>query len=82
MLRPWIRWALLQAIARFHFSLPKQRAPWRQKLVAVALKRNRPALANLVDELVWLKVGQLSKLISAFTDRRQHASCGRCPKIL
>ena len=28
-----------------------------------------PALASLVDEIVWLKVGQLSKLISVFTDR-------------
>ena len=28
-----------------------------------------PALAPAVDEIVWLKVGQLSKMISAFTDR-------------
>ena len=28
-----------------------------------------PALVSLVDEIVWLKVGQLSKLISVFTDR-------------
>ena len=39
-------------------------------LVAVAFeKETDPALATLVDEIVWLKVGQLSKLISAFTDR-------------
>jgi len=41
-----------------------------KKLVAVGFENETdPALANLVDELVWLKVGQLSKLISAFTDR-------------
>src|SRR5258708_4962233 len=28
-----------------------------------------PGLVSLVDEIVWLKVGQLSKLISAFKDR-------------
>ncbi len=28
-----------------------------------------PGLAQLVDELVWLRVGQLSKLITAFTSR-------------
>lgn len=28
-----------------------------------------PALAPLVDEIVWLRVGQLSKLISAFVER-------------
>src|SRR4029077_15725646 len=28
-----------------------------------------PSLAALVDEIVWLKVGQLSKLIKTFTDR-------------
>jgi DUF1009 family protein len=31
-----------------------------------------PSLATLVDELVWLRVGQLSKLIAAFTDRGIH----------
>lgn len=41
-----------------------------KKLVAVGFENETdPALANLVDELVWLKVGQLSKMISAFTDR-------------
>ena len=28
-----------------------------------------PALEPLVDELVWLRVGQLSKMIGAFTER-------------
>src|SRR5206468_12022185 len=32
-------------------------------------KETDPALAQLVDEIVWLRVGQLSKMISAFTDR-------------
>ena len=41
-----------------------------KRLVAVAFDgETDPALASLVDELVWIKVGQLSKLISAFTDR-------------
>ena len=41
-----------------------------KKLVAVGFEgETTPALASLVDELVWLKVGQLSKLISAFTSR-------------
>jgi UDP-2,3-diacylglucosamine hydrolase len=41
-----------------------------KRLVAVAFEgETDPALASLVDEIVWLKVGQLSKLISAFTDR-------------
>ncbi|MEW6306329.1 MAG: UDP-2,3-diacylglucosamine diphosphatase LpxI [Verrucomicrobiota bacterium] len=40
------------------------------RLVAVAFENETdPALAGLVDDLVWLKVGQLSKLISAFTER-------------
>ena len=39
-------------------------------LVAAAFEgETDPALASLVDEIVWLKVGQLSKLISVFTDR-------------
>src|SRR6185312_17055007 len=44
-----------------------------------------PALASLVDEIVWLKVGQLSKLISVFTDRgvRQCVMVGQiAPKNL
>jgi UDP-2,3-diacylglucosamine hydrolase len=41
-----------------------------QHLVAVAFDgETEPALGNLVDEIVWVKVGQLSKMISAFTDR-------------
>jgi DUF1009 family protein len=41
-----------------------------KKLVAVAFDgETDPALTTLVDEIVWLKVGQLSKMISAFTDR-------------
>src|SRR5512141_490493 len=41
-----------------------------KRLVAVAFESaTDPALAALVDEIVWLKVGQLSKMIGAFTDR-------------
>jgi len=41
-----------------------------KRLVAVAFEgETDPALASLVDEIVWLKVGQLSKMIAAFTDR-------------
>ncbi len=41
-----------------------------KRLVAVAFENETdPALASLVDEVVWLKVGQLAKMISAFTDR-------------
>src|SRR6266404_6450753 len=41
-----------------------------KRLVAVAFEgETDPALAPLVDEIEWLKVGQLSKLIGAFTDR-------------
>ncbi|MBI2928040.1 MAG: LpxI family protein [Verrucomicrobia bacterium] len=40
------------------------------RLVAVAFEgETDPALAALVDDLVWLRVGQLSKMIAAFTDR-------------
>ena len=40
------------------------------RLVAVAFEgETDPALAKLVDDLVWLRVGQLGKLISAFTER-------------
>lgn len=46
------------------------RAAGVQRLVAVACDNETdPALASLVDEIVWLKVGQLSKMIAAFTDR-------------
>jgi DUF1009 family protein len=47
------------------------RAAGVKKLVAVAFENEtEPELAKLVDEIVWLKVGQLSKMISAFTDRK------------
>jgi DUF1009 family protein len=41
-----------------------------KRLVAVAFEgETDSALASAVDEIVWLKVGQLSKMISAFTGR-------------
>ncbi len=41
-----------------------------RKLVAVGFEgETDPQLAGLVDELIWLRVGQLSKMISAFADR-------------
>jgi len=41
-----------------------------KRLVAVAFEgETDPALAPLVDEIVWLRVGQLSKMIGAFTGR-------------
>ncbi len=41
-----------------------------QRLVAVAFTgETDPALAQFVDEIVWLKVGQLVKLIEAFKSR-------------
>ena len=46
------------------------RAAGVKKLIAVAFENETgPELAKFVDEMVWLRVGQLSKLISAFTDR-------------
>ncbi len=46
------------------------RAAGVKQLVAVAFDgETDPALAQLVDEIIWLKVGQLSKMISTFTDR-------------
>ncbi|MGA3266761.1 MAG: UDP-2,3-diacylglucosamine diphosphatase LpxI [Verrucomicrobiota bacterium] len=46
------------------------RAAGVKRLVAVAFeKETDSALAPLVDEIIWLRVGQLSKLIAAFTDR-------------
>ena len=46
------------------------RAAGVQRLVAVAVAdETDPALATLVDDIVWLKVGQLSKMIAAFADR-------------
>ena len=41
-----------------------------KRLVAAAFEgETDPGLAPLVDEIVWLKVGQLSKLVATFTDR-------------
>lgn len=41
-----------------------------KRLVAVAFEgETDPRLAEMADETVWIKVGQLSKLISAFTER-------------
>ncbi|HZR16179.1 MAG TPA: UDP-2,3-diacylglucosamine diphosphatase LpxI [Verrucomicrobiae bacterium] len=41
-----------------------------RRLVAVGFENETdPALGELVDELVWVKVGQLSKMIGAFTSR-------------
>lgn len=41
-----------------------------ERIVAVAFENETdPALAPAVDEIVWLKVGQLSKMIAAFTER-------------
>ena len=46
------------------------RAAGVKRLVAVAVeKETDPALTALVDDIIWLKVGQLSKMISAFADR-------------
>jgi len=41
-----------------------------KRLVAVAFENETdPALAELVDEIVWLRVGQLSRLVKAFQSR-------------
>ncbi len=46
------------------------RAAGVQRIVAVAAEgETDPALATLVDEIVWLNVGQVGKMISAFTSR-------------
>jgi DUF1009 family protein len=46
------------------------RAMGVKRLVAAAFEgETDPALKPLVDEIVWLKVGQLSKMISVFTSR-------------
>src|ERR1035437_4793003 len=46
------------------------RAAGVKRIVATAVEgETDPALAGLVDDIVWLKVGQLSKMISAFTRR-------------
>lgn len=49
-----------------------------KRLVAAAFEgETDTALKPLVDEIVWLKVGQLSKMISVFTDR----SINRCVMV-
>jgi UDP-2,3-diacylglucosamine hydrolase len=57
-----------------------------KRLVAVAfVGETEPTLAELVDDIVWVKVGQLSKMIAAFTDRgvRQCVMAGQiAPKNL
>jgi len=62
------------------------RAAGVKRLVTVAFENETdPALAPLVDDIIWLKVGQLSKMISAFTDRgiRQCVMVGQiAPKNL
>jgi UDP-2,3-diacylglucosamine hydrolase len=46
------------------------RAAGVKRLVAVAFEgETDPALALLVDELIWVKVGQLGKMIGAFAER-------------
>jgi DUF1009 family protein len=46
------------------------RAQGVKRLVAVAFENETdPALAQMVDEIVWVKVGQLSKMIAAFKER-------------
>ncbi|HEY3863912.1 MAG TPA: UDP-2,3-diacylglucosamine diphosphatase LpxI [Verrucomicrobiae bacterium] len=46
------------------------RAGGVKRIVAVAFDNETdPALAQKVDEIVWLKVGQLSKMIAAFKER-------------
>ncbi|HMO63822.1 MAG TPA: DUF1009 domain-containing protein, partial [Verrucomicrobiota bacterium] len=57
-----------------------------RRIVAVAFEgETDPALAPLVDEVVWLRVGQLGKMIAAFKDRgvRQCVMLGQiAPKNL
>jgi hypothetical protein len=46
------------------------RAAGVKRIVCTAVEgETDPSLASLVDDLVWLKVGQLNKMISTFTDR-------------
>ncbi len=46
------------------------RASGVKRLVAVAFENETdPALAQMVDDIVWIKVGQLSKMIAAFKKR-------------
>jgi DUF1009 family protein len=42
-----------------------------KRLVAVAFEgETDPAITSLVDDVVWVKVGQLSKMIAGFTERK------------
>ncbi len=46
------------------------RAAGVKRIVCTAVEgETDPALASLVDDIVWLNVGQLGKMISAFTSR-------------
>jgi UDP-2,3-diacylglucosamine hydrolase len=46
------------------------RAMGIKRLVAVAFEgETDPAMAGLVDDIVWIRVGQLSRMLAAFTDR-------------
>jgi len=46
------------------------RAAGVRRIVCTAVEgETDPALAALVDDIVWLKVGQLNKMIATFTDR-------------
>lgn len=46
------------------------RAMGVERIVAVAFEgETEPALAELVDEIIWLKVGQLERMIQAFKSR-------------
>jgi len=62
------------------------RAQGVKRLVAVAFENEtNPALAQQVDDIVWVKVGQLSKMIAAFKERdvRQCVMLGQiAPKNL
>lgn len=62
------------------------RAAGVKRLVAAAFENEtEPELAGLVDEIVWLRVGQLGKMIAVFTDRnvRQCVMVGQiAPKNL
>jgi DUF1009 family protein len=47
------------------------RAQGVKRVIATAFEgETDPGLAKLVDDVVWIKVGQLSKLISSFKDRK------------
>lgn len=62
------------------------RAAGVKKLVAVAVENETElALTGLVDEIIWLRVGQLTKMLNAFTERgiRQCVMVGQiAPKNL